>query len=402
MKSIRREKKGYLDQPTAESFVARTTHSAEIHLSLILILAGLAQIAIGWLKTHALVQTVLPQPQSSLIANRFYFDSLLHLFVNSSAGEMPGPRAEYILCLLIALLSAVPIYFVARLWLGSIWALAAGFLYVIYPSFAWFVADAGPLALFVFLVPNTWLLLLRWNSEQRALTAFLLGLGLALMSLINFAGLFLLPLITVGLLLHRPYTRRCLIGAMMMLLGYALLAIPARSLLSGPDRVESETAMTIDFWNAIDNADGSAIAKAARLNKTSPRPLLFLRDQARESSSNVIGWVLRRAWRTIYLSSDDRLYQVIFFLQLTWMLPALWGFITAWRCPDRRWATVLAGGLVFSFWGMAAVVEPLARNLTPLLGITLIFALTGIRDVSSRIAGRRVPAPAVNTKPRRR
>ncbi len=390
MKQTRREKKDDSDRPRVDTSAAHIFHSAGIHLSLILIVAGLAQMVIGWLKSHILVQTVLPQPQSSLIANRFYLDTLLRFFLNSSPGATPGLRVEYVVCVLIALLSAVPVYFVTRRWLGSVWALVAGFLYVVYPSFAWFITDTGPLALFIFLVPMLCLLLLRWETSQDFLEAFFLGISLALMTLINFVGLFLLLIITTGVCLHQPRTRRNLIGVMVILLGYALLIHPARSLLSTADRVKSETAMTIDFWNAIDNADGSAIAKAARSNKTSsPHPFLFLRDQARESPSNVIGWVLQRTWRTLYLSSDDRLNQMVFFLQLLWLVPALWGFIVAWSCPERRWAAILAAVLCFSLWGMAAVVEPLARNLTPLLGIFLVFSLAGIRDISHRIARHR-------------
>ncbi|NLX14277.1 MAG: hypothetical protein GXY44_11570 [Phycisphaerales bacterium] len=301
---------------------------------------------------------------------------------------------EYIICLLITLLSCVPVYFIARRWLGTAWALKAGCVYVAYPGLAWFVADVGPLALLVLLVPATWLLLLRWESGQRATVALCLGAGLAMMYLINFIGLLLLLMMAMGLLLHRPPMRARLISVMAMLLGYAMLVIPARGLLSTTDRAESETAMTTEFWNAIDNGDGSAIAKAARLTKTSPHPLLFLRDQARESPTRLLIWILRRAWRTLYLYSGSYWDQILFSCQLVWLVPASWGWVTAIRCPNRRWAAVLAGGLIFCCWGMVAVVEPLARNMTPLLGITLVFALAGIQDVYIRIARLRVPTPA--------
>jgi len=204
-------------------------------------------------------------------------------------------------------------------------------------------------------------------------------------------SLLLLPI--VGAMLHGAERRgkRCS-GVVVMLLGFTLTAVAGLELLvDSAGRAELLQGMKADWWNSLDTGDGSTVATAARIWFSDQHPAVpanFLAWQWENDPLSVSLWFARRLWRTAYAMSDGRMESLLLALELVLVSLAAWGLLVASRNAVWRWLAVIGGLFVMTHWGLAAMADPLARNLTPIGGILIFLALPGVNDLYQRIVGR--------------
>ena len=103
-------------------------------------------------------------------------------------------------------------------------------------------------------------------------------------------------------------------------------------------------------------------------------------------------WYAARLVATVHTTADRRFERPLLALQLMWMVPAIWGAGVAARYRPWQWLLVMAACFVLSLWLLAALLEPLARNLTPIGGFGIVFGLIGLADAYERLFGRRLLA----------
>lgn len=164
--------------------------------------------------------------------------------------------------------------------------------------------------------------------------------------------------------------------------------------------------MDADLWMVFDDASGSPMAAAARAwapqeVKSRPPAITFAVQQFRESPAISTKWLAGRFHRSIYATSDGHTYYPLVVLHFVGLIPAIWGLWIALRYRPWRWLAVIGGLLAASHWFLTALGEPLARNLTPIGGLAVMFALVGVTDIYERLFGRRLTAPAPASKPAR-
>ncbi len=388
-------------------------HHPVIAISLILILASGVQIGV-WL-----VSTRLPSPtirKPSFVTVHGLLFEMLEETISRQAGENGANRpVMFIGCLVVSLLSGLAWYGAARISVGPAWGLWTGLCWVAHPSFAFLAQRPTKLTLLIALIPIVWCLLLWWNRSRRRRTAFVLGLALGLLSLASIQGVLLLPAIILAMLFGgRGGGKRCS-GAALVLAGFGLLAAPSVVLMvprltrsvRGAEAYNIKQTMEASLWNAFDDGDGSPVAEAAHVQCSShprghrPSPLGFLGLQLRQSPRAVAVWFGQRLWRTLSATADGRLHRVLLVLQLLWLVPALWGYLVALGYPPWRWEAGTAGLFLAASWILAGFAEPLARNLTPVGGFGIIFAMVGVADVYERIFGRRLTDPSLAARARR-
>jgi hypothetical protein len=161
-----------------------------------------------------------------------------------------------------------------------------------------------------------------------------------------------------------------------------------------------------DLWNALDDGGDTTVAAAARRERslaTDRRPpaVQFLAEECRRAPRQAGRWFASRLWRSIYATGNGRFLYPLVLLQFAWLVPALWGYWIAIRYRPWRWLATTAGILAAAHWALVAIAEPVARNLTPIGGFAVLFALVGVTDVYERLFGRRLTAPAPASKPAR-
>jgi len=185
--------------------------------------------------------------------------------------------------------------------------------------------------------------------------------------------------------------------------GLRLLLI-RNSLLDDVRRIAAR--FDTDLWNELDDAGGSRIAEAAAASSRSGTParppaVVFLIEQFRASPAQALAWLAQRMWESIYVTRDARTHYPFVILQFSWLIPALWGLWIAIRYRPWRWLAITGGLFAGSQWVLVAVADPLARNLVPVGGFVVLFALVGATDVYERFFGRRLTAPAPASRPAR-
>ncbi|MGQ9652066.1 MAG: hypothetical protein ACUVXJ_18350 [Phycisphaerae bacterium] len=161
-----------------------------------------------------------------------------------------------------------------------------------------------------------------------------------------------------------------------------------------------------DLWNVLEDGSGSHIAQAALAvsppgTADHPPAGRFLIDQCRVAPAQTLAWLAQRMWKSTYATRDRRTHYPFILLQFGWLVPAFWGLWIALRYRPWRWLAVTAGLFAGSQWVLVGVVEPLARNLVPVGGFVILFALVGVTDVYERFFGRRLTAPAPASRPAR-
>lgn len=420
-----------------------------VAVSLILMAASLAQILV-W-RMHV---GYTPQPVSSFIAHGMLYEGIEGVMAQRANPSTNGPSAMFALCLFLALSSAFTWYIVAWTALGRAWALWIGLFWVTHPAFAFLVQRPGAHAFLVALVPACLALLVGWRARPRVWLELLLGLATAIMLFVSLQAVIVLVVTLAGMLACGAPPRRRLQGALTTSLGFALFVFLGLSLLvpwflrhhdikvasvftdramierRAPiglaacwaradrwpieqrfglaaadaalvsDRMASKLGrrMNVHLWKAFDTSDGTRLAHAAR-KETGPlsegresSALKTLAAELRTHPGSTLTWLGQRARSTLYTTANRSFKWPLLTLQLVWLVPALWGALVASTRREERWLAVIAATLVASLWIMAAVAEPLTRNLTPVGGFAVIFAAMGVVDIHRRIFGQRAKA----------
>lgn len=161
-----------------------------------------------------------------------------------------------------------------------------------------------------------------------------------------------------------------------------------------------------DLWSTLDDASGSHIADAAVIASplgTASRPpaARFLIEQCRVAPAQTLAWLGERMWKSVYATRHRRVHYPFILLQFLWLIPAFWGLWIAVRYRPWRWLALTGGLFSCCQWVLVAVADPLARNLVPVGGFVVLFALVGVTDVYERFFGRRLTAPAPASRPAR-
>lgn len=371
-------------------------HHPLIGISIALVVASIAQIGV-WAVNTRLIEAPSLVPvrtdPSSLVASEVLFELLTEAAGHLATPKWPDQRLVFSACLLLSMASVVAWYIVARLTLGAAWGMWIALLWGIHPLYAWLAQRPNALALSICAVPFAWTLLLWWGRSRRRRVAFIAGIGVGLASCatpIAVAAL-LLPLPLLSLVNRRR--GRWLSGFGALLIGVALPITVAGFLISSERIKPPWPTFSSDLFDALDTADGSAIARAARLQLAgaSQEPSLraheLLWRQARLDPAGTGIWLARRFRQSIYATADGTLERSILALQVAILLPGLWGVWTGLHRADWRWATAASLVLLISFWLMCAVAEPRVRSLAPVSGVFVMFTLMGIADIYQRLFG---------------
>jgi len=361
-------------------------------VSLILIVASLAQIGVWLINRRPPATAPLAVQSSSVTVHGLLFAKL--------TGEKGAAQpVVFVVCLLTALLSGPAWYGAVRVALGPVWALWTGLFWAAHPAFAFLAQRAAALTLLIALVPMVWWLLVWWKRSGRQVAALLAGAVLGLISLVSIQGLLLLGVALPAILLAGGPAGKRWLGALVLFATYlALVAVWFTRYTDAADRLDIKQRVVVDLWNAFAGRDGSALARAAHGVRSEyppdhpPSPVRFFVSQLDDSPRSTVLWLVRRFWRSLYATHDGGLQRSLFVLQLLWLVPAIWGYVVALRCGPWRWMGLTAGGLVAVPWLLAALAEPLSRNLAPVGGFAIMFGLIGVVDVYERILGRRLTA----------
>ncbi|GMU23125.1 MAG: hypothetical protein AMXMBFR13_32080 [Phycisphaerae bacterium] len=377
-------------------------HHPVIGLSLVLIAACAAQIVV-WVVSQRLL-TLSGVEGSAAVLHGGLFE-LLRL----SVGRVWPAQTEavlFVVCLSAALLSAVGWYGAARVVLGPPWGFWTALVWVLHPAFAFLAQRPAPLSLAFLLTPFSLWALVSWRRSSRATTTWLAGVGLAAIGLVGFQGWLLLPLVLPAISVAPYSPRKRLAGVGMLLAGFVLVVGAGWWALAGTPFIEGLPGRAAH--NLRVHLDDGDMAEAARqqLAADSERghlaPITFLLSELRSAPADTLRWLGRRLTRTVYATSGGQLQRPLFALQVALILPALWGWIVACRHQQWRWSAVVGAMYVAVFWLIAAIGEPLARNVVPAGGILIMFALVGFADVYERLFGRSLTRPGAPRRSWRR
>jgi hypothetical protein len=381
-------------------------HHSLVAVSLILILGSLVQYMVS--RTAVARQAVAPGRPSVLMTPGLVYTAFEEIIRREVTNESVAGRVLGVTPLLMSLASGAAWYFAARAGLGLTWGLWVGLFWVAHPAFVLLAPRPAKLSLVLLLLPVCWALLMRWRRTSGWPVALLLGMSMALLALSSLIGT-ALPLIVVPAMLTALSVRfpRRLLGIGLFVLSFVLVALAgATYLTSWLDRLHAaegtyavRSRMERDLWDALDTGGTPSISGAARSMLASepagslPPPQAALRILLQASPRESLAWFGGRLLESVYRTSDGvgRLSLVV--LQLVWIVPALYGFMVCLRTRGWRWPALTAGAFVVATWGLTAFAEPLARNLVPIGGFPILFALVGIVDLYARIVGTRTPGP---------
>ncbi len=367
-------------------------HHPLVAMSLILTVAALVQIG-AWLLSLRLAGTAGSAASPALVHG---------LLFERGAGALsqryggPGNAHSLVFSLTIALsmLSGCAWFGAARLALGPRWGLWTGLAWVMHPAFAIAANRGGALGLEITLTSLIALSLCRWRYRgNRWWAAGLTGVltaGLALTASVGsvVCGASLL----LALASHGRRGRR-LAGAAAVLAGFAAtMGLFIGYGMSGEERLAARTRMAEGFRAAIMNSALArpAATQSAPATQAASTVVAESPQVARRSPWAHARWYAVRLVRMVYATADGRFERPLLALQLMCAVPALWGVLIAMGYPPWRWLTGMAVCFVLSFWGLGALLEPLARNLTPIGGFGVIFGLIGCADAYERFFGRRL------------
>jgi hypothetical protein len=367
-------------------------HHPLIAISLILMLGSLAQMGI-WLASARIAAAATVPPATTLIHGWLYdaVSSTLSTWLGSGSDHQP---VLFAITLVVGLVSTAAWYLAVRIALGPGWGLWTAMLWAAHPAFAFLIQRPSPLVAVVALTPVVFLGLVWFNKSKRWIAAATLsGAALGLLTLCGTMGLAVIPAALLAIVLGRQSRLHRGLGCVITLLVCAGVVVPWLLIIPtsvGPSRFTQR--LSLDWWGRL--IDDPALAAQAKTwtagDGSRSSPVWFLADEARAHPLHMTKWFGHRFGRTLYATLDGRLERPLLALQLATLLPALWGFRVALRHRAWRWAACLASAFVAVAWLLAALIEPLARNLAPVGAIAILFALLGVADLYERTFGRRL------------
>jgi hypothetical protein len=383
------------DALTATPPVLPFYHHPVVALSLVLVVACLAQVAASLVSSQLSLGPTPPSISSSVHDHLF---TVIQEELRITLPQAQADRALFAITLSAAILSAAAWYAVARLGLGPSWGLWTALLWVVHPSFAFLAQREDALALLMLLTPLSLALLLWWRRSRRPIAALLAGMSLGLLALSGLQGLLAFPLALAALLVAPVKSLARLAGILLVGLGFGLVLATASTVVWPSFHLSDVIARLRERGLVIMDDGDSPLAVAARRELTTPptaatpSPTGFLLRQFHEHPADALKWLGRRLWRATYATSNGRLQRPVFALEMIFMVPALWGVLVALRSRHWRWTALICALFAGTFWLAAGLIEPLARNLVPVGGVPILFALLGAADLYERLRARRLTA----------
>lgn len=371
------------------------THQPLVAVSVVLIVATVAQITVYLVNARLIaqaVETVLVLP-SSLVANGLAFDGLSVLVERLNASDVPDSRLIFSVLLVLSILSTVCWYFVARQLLGAAWAPWTAALWALHPLFAFLAQRPSPLTLCLFCVPLAWGLILWWHRSRRRRVAFLAGFVAGLSTLASLAVGVAFVLCTPLLFATGRLDRRPAQSFMLIWIGFAIPLLVAWYLVTQAVIAPPFGAFSRDLIRVIE-AGQSPLSRpmSSRVSRTSGTQsvdsLQIVGYDILDSPGPWGQWLAGRAWRTLAATADGKFQRPLFAAQMTVVVPAIWGAVVCLGQSRWRWPAVAGILLLVVHWIIAAIAEPLARGLAPVGGILVLFAVVGIADIYERAFGR--------------
>ncbi len=378
------------------------THQPLIAISVVLMCASLGQLA-AWLVNARLPVPMVSEASSmvpsAIVANPLPFTALQDRLDRIDSEAVPARRLLFRVCLVLGLLSTVVWYAATRKLLGPGWAMWAAAVWSLNPLFAFVAQRSTALTLVLFAVPLTWALLLWWSRSRRRRVAFVAGLAAGLTTHTTLAMPLAFALAAILLLVSLRNGRKSWQGFGLLWLGFAVpIAISLGMIPSGTIATplpKFSTAVSV----ALDNNDGSVVARAMRA-----QAVLAVEGQSgqaaerwhaawrelKRSPGELPTWLLGRAWRCLYATSDGRFQQPLFALNLAILVPAIWGALVCLHQRAWRWQAAAGIAIFSAFWLTAAIFEPLARSMAPVGCMLVVFALVAVADLYERAFGRRL------------
>lgn len=384
-------------EPSA-AVVRPLTHQPIVAVSLVLIAASVAQLAISLVNARFLAggsDAGVAAP-SSLIANDRTFEAFTSVLQRAAPSPATGDRIVFGVLLVVAILSSVGWYAVARLMLGPAWGLWCGAVWALHPLFAFLAQRPSALTLSLVCVPVVWALLLWWNRNRRRRVAFLAGIvaGFSVFVSMPMAPAFVIA--ASVLFATGRFKRRSVQSFPLIWLGFFLPLVGVWFLLGNSDASSPLGSFSTDLSRAFeDNTTfGRAIQVRIGPNSTPPLAELIGIIGAEFLRSPVAGarWFAVRIWQTLYATADGHFQRPLFAVQMVFLIPAVWGAAVCLRQRFWRWPAVACLILVASHWLAAAVAQPLARNVAPVGGVVVLFVLVAVADLYERAFGRRLEA----------
>jgi hypothetical protein len=424
--------------------------------SLVVIIAAAVQIGWWYLNAHVgQVTGPMTLRVSRAVVHGILFDAVEDLVLAQPLYSLRPEAFMFVLFMALALLSGVVWLWFASCHAGRRIALVAVIALVAHPWFSMVVHRPDdvltPLILIVALAAGS---LAWWYRSQRLAAAASAGLWLAVMSGFSIHFLLLLPGALLMMLLSGRGVLRSIQSMLCCLCVFAAVSIPmlafatpwvasridrgrpsvvaqATQHLHASSTVDflisrihagstwSDTQwhraaleagyvsltswdamlqrMEVDLWSAIDNGDGSSVARAAVevASSTSlarrPNAVRFLFMQIRKDPFTTSWWMFERAGDSLTRlqpgnseeGSSMRLVEIIFLgLQIVTVALACVGFVVGVLRAHMRWLTITSLIFTLSFLLMAAMAEPLARSLTPVAGFVVLYAVMGTRSMA--------------------
>lgn len=377
------------------------THQPIVAVSLVLIAATLAQIAVYMVNARLLASAadIILVPPSSLIAGPQVFQAISIVITQANVFDVPDARWAFGILLVVTMLSTVGWYAAAHHLLGPGWAVWGGIFWALHPLFGFLAQRPGPLTLGLVFVPAAWALLLWWNRSRRRRIAFLAGVTAGATAFVSPANGVAFLLVVPLLFVTGRMDRRPIQSFVLIWVGYALPLVTAAVFADRSPFITPRVALEIDLLRALES-DQSPLARAVPGgSRHTLSALPDLRAAWSQSLSDApldwLKWVAGRAWRTLYATADGHFQRPLFAVQVAGLVPAIWGVLTCLRVSRWRWPALASVVLIATHWIVAAVAEPLARSLAPVGGLLVLFAIVGIADVYERAFGRRLDAPDV-------
>lgn len=316
-------------------------------------------------------------------------------FASAKLFRISDVLAIRVLILLCTVASCVSVGVIARRLWGNVGGIAAATFWSAYPLHLWLTKQPNSeLPFTAFLAASVAVCGIGLIETSRQLWRWFLGGCLLGAAMLVKSIAILLPGVFAGVILMRARalsfaTRALVCGAFG--LGVAVVVVPWEVWVKQhagvvvPLSAGGSAAMKDGFTFGIDKrdyrqgntvpADVAAFMRAIYVQRT-PTSGDVLRAVGRQiqerpkAAIKLVGIKLARAW---YGTDSERMEGYILAIQLAYVSILLLATSRAWRMgPEARNISVMLWGLVAYFWGMNLLSLPLARYMTPAIGLLSI------------------------------
>lgn len=379
-------------------------HHPLVAISLILLIASAAQVG-AWALTSRLLTPTWSPPGAALHYGVWLHTIGAHLSESEGAAALPV-KLIFGGSLVLSLTTAAAWFIAGRAAIGIPWGIFTGLVWALHPAFAFVASRAIPLNASIVLTGWLAAALIWWRYRgQRSTPAIAAGVLAGLLALTSVAGLLLIPLVLPTMTRARGRRWRRWRSAIFFA-GIAIGVVLAGRVFFPPAAWQTaRNGWDADLATQVVEDPRFPLSRTSttRAGEASGTEWAWgeIVRAARQSPVQLARWYGVRLIRTVFTTTDHRFERPLLALQLAFLVPAMWGAWVAWQHPPWRWLVVFALVTGLAFWCSAALLEPLARNLTPVGGFPILLALLGCADLYERVFGRRLVEP-ITPLPKRR